>query len=80
MKQSRLDELMNKEQLSTTELGEICGSILQSLSRHSNDIKNKLKDLEKRIEKIEEKTDGVYNFQPAFGVISDLEEEEPDQE
>ena len=49
MKQSRLDELMNKEQLSTTELGEICGSILQSLSRHSNDIKNKLKDLEKYI-------------------------------
>lgn len=79
MKQSRLDELMTKENLSTAELGEICGSILQSLSRHSNDIKNKLKELEKRIDKIENKMTDVYKFQPAFGIITDMEEDEPDQ-
>lgn len=81
MKQSRLDELMKKaenENLTISELGEICGSILSSLSRHSNDIKSKLKDLEAKIDLYENKLNDIYKYQPVFNVITDMEDE-PDQ-
>ena len=79
MKSSRLDELMSKENLTISELAEICGSTLQSLSRHSNEIKSKLKDVENKIDALEKKIDDIYRFQPVFGVISEMEDEEPDQ-
>lgn len=83
MKQTRLDELMlkcSKNELTINELGEICGALLQSFSRHSNDIKQKIFDIDKRIQALESKLEDAYRFQPAFGIISDMDEDQPDQD
>lgn len=79
MKQSRLDELMlksEKNELTISDLGEICGSLLLSVSRHSSEIKNRLSDMEKKLQNLENKIQDVYRFQPAFGVISDMDEDD----
>jgi DNA repair exonuclease SbcCD ATPase subunit len=78
MKQTRLDELMKKaenEEITLSEIAEIAGSILTSLSRHSNDIKAKLSVLEDKISKIEENMDSIRMSQPVFGIIDDMEDE-----
>lgn len=82
MTQNRLDELMDKaasKEIDMNELAEICGALLQSTSRHSKEIKNKLAMIEKRLEDIEKNMDSIKDLSsPAFGIISDMED--PDQE
>lgn len=82
MTQNRLDELMEKaanKEIDMNELAEICGAVLQSTSRHSKEIKNKLLSIEKRLDDIEKNMDSIKDLSsPAFGVISDMED--PDQE
>ena len=64
MTQNRLDELMEKvasKEIDINDLAEICGAILQSNSKHSKDIKNRLSAVEKRLEDIEKNfTDGIF--------------------
>ena len=80
MKQTRLDELMakaNQNEITISELAEICGSCLMSLSRHANEIKNRLNSIEKRMEELDNNMDSIKELSsPVFGVISDMEEEE----
>jgi phage shock protein A len=82
MTQNRLDELMEKvarKEIDLNDLAEICGAVLQSTSRHSKDIKNRLSTLEKRFDEIEKNMDSIKDLSsPAFGIISDMED--PDQE
>ena len=82
MTQNRLDELMEKvarKEIDLNDLAEICGAVLQSTSRHSKDIKNRLSTLEKRLDDIEKNMDSIKDLSsPAFGIISDMED--PDQE
>ena len=77
MKQSRLDEIMNKpeDQLKLSELAEITGATLTSLSRHANDIKSKLTQIENRLALIEKNMDTIRMSQPVFGIIDDMEDE-----
>lgn len=82
MTQNRLDELMDKavsKEIDMNELAEICGALLQSTSRHSKEIKNKLAAIEKRLDDIEKNMDSIKDLSsPVFGVISDMED--PDQD
>jgi phage shock protein A len=82
MTQNRLDELMEKvarKEIDLNDLAEICGAVLQSTSRHSKDIKNRLSTLEKRLDDIEKNMDSIKDLSsPAFGIISDMED--PDQD
>jgi len=82
MTQNRLDELMEKvarKEIDLNDLAEICGAVLQSTSRHSKDIKNKLSTLDKRLDDIEKNMDSIKDLSsPAFGIISDMEN--PDQD
>lgn len=78
MKQSRLDELMVKassNEINMSELAEICGETLKSTSRHSNDIKNKLSDIEKKLAQIFSELNDIKNNQPSFGIIDDMEDD-----
>lgn len=78
MTQNRLNELnekIDKETITISEVAEICSASLESFSRHSKDIKNLLKGIEKKLSVIEEKIqelEGKSNL--GFGVI--LEDEE----
>lgn len=78
MTQARLSELMSKAQeskIEINELAEICGAILESVSRHSKEIKTRLKNLEDQVNTISAKLEEIAeNQSPAFGVI--LEDEE----
>lgn len=82
MTQNRLDELMEKvasKEIDINDLAEICGAILQSNSKHSKDIKNRLSTVEKRLEDIEKNMDSIKDLSsPVFGIISDMED--PDQD
>ena len=78
MKQSRLDELMSKDKISNEELMEVLGAMFLSVSKHSNEVKNKLNELNSRIDYIEENIIKSLQNVPVFNVISDLEEDEPD--
>lgn len=81
MTQTRLDQLMEKATNKTIELSEvaeICGAFLESNSRHSKEIKSKMKVIEEKLAYIEEKLDEILSNQsPAFGVI--IEDDEEDQ-
>lgn len=74
MTESRLNELLNKsknECISNEELFEVVAATLQSVSRHSKDIKAKLDELEKKIDDLLDD-----NNESFFGRIV----EEPDQD
>lgn len=78
MKQSRLDQLLekaNNNEISIAELTEICAATLQSVSRHSNDIKNKLDSLEKKIAQLETELNKISEFEPVFGVIDEMDDD-----
>lgn len=79
MTQSRLDELNEKiksSSISLSEIAEIASATLESNSRHSKEIKSKLKILEEKMTYIEEKLDEILSNQsPAFGVIIDDDED-----
>ena len=49
MKESRLNELMAKEDISLNEIMEVLGATLQSLSRHCKEIKLSLEEIENKI-------------------------------
>ena len=52
MTQTKLDDLMQKsidKTLTISDLGEICGALLESSSRHSKDLKIKINHLEQNI-------------------------------
>jgi uncharacterized protein YceH (UPF0502 family) len=78
MTQKRLDDLMQKSEqqsLSISDIGEICGALLESSSRHSRDLKNKINSLEQTvIELKKEIQDHKDKSGLGFGVI--LEDEE----
>lgn len=81
MKQSRLDEILaKKDDVTISELAEICGATLLSISRHCTEIKNKMIAMEKKLNDMESKIKELdRNFNPAFGVIvEDIDEEEED--
>lgn len=84
MTQTRLNELMKKvseNSINLNDLAEICGSLLESNSRHSKEIKTKIKELEDQIFELSEKLDMILeNQNPAFGIIVDDEEEDEDEE
>jgi hypothetical protein len=79
MTQARLDELIakaNNSEIEVNEVAQICGAILESVSRHSKDIKSRLKVLEDKMSYIEERLDLIQkNTSPAFGIIIDDEED-----
>lgn len=78
MKQSRLDELMAKDEINNKELMEVIGSMFLSMSKHNNELKTKINDLNNRIDYIEESILKSLQNVPVFNVISDMEEDEPD--
>lgn len=81
MKQTRLDEILaKKDEVSISELAEICGATLLSISRHCTEIKNKMAAIEKKLNDMELKIKELdCNFNPAFGVIvEDFDEDEED--
>jgi len=78
MKQSRLDELMKKENISNEELLEVVGAMFVSMSKHFNEIKNKLNDTNEKLNYIEDNIGKSIQNIPIFNVISEMDEEEPD--
>jgi hypothetical protein len=79
MKQTRLDEILAKgDNVTTSELAEICGATLLSVSRHCTELKQKISSLEKKVSELELKVKELdCNLNPAFGVIvEDFEEDE----
>lgn len=78
MTQNRLNDLnekIEKETITMSELAEICSSSLESASRHSKDIKNMLKSIEDKLSLIQEKIQELEEKSNlGFGVI--LEDEE----
>ena len=77
MTQNRLNDLnekIEKETITMSELAEICSSSLESSSRHSKDIKNMLKSIEDKLSLIQEKIQELEDKSNlGFGVI--LEDE-----
>ena len=64
MTQNRLNDLnekIEKETISLSELAEICSSALESSSRHSKDIKNALKNIEDKLNALEDKSNLGFN-------------------
>jgi len=80
MTQSRLDLLIekaNNEEITLSEVTEIVGSILQSNSRHSKDIKDLLTKIINKLDSIEQKVNYLYeNNSPVFAAV--LEDEKED--
>jgi cell division protein FtsB len=78
MTQKRLDDLMQKSEqqsLSISDIGEICGALLESSSRHSRDLKNKLNSLEQTVIELKKEIQDLKDKSGlGFGVI--LEDEE----
>jgi|APGre2960657404_1045060.scaffolds.fasta_scaffold79509_1 hypothetical protein len=78
MTQNRLNDLnekIEKETISLSELAEICSSALESSSRHSKDIKSMLKSIEDKLIALEEKIQELEDKSNlGFNVI--LEDEE----
>ena len=78
MTQKRLDDLLQKttdQSLSISDLGEICGALLESSSRHSKDLKNKMNHLEQTILDLKKEIQDLKDKSGlGFGVI--LEDEE----
>lgn len=78
MTQNRLNDLnekIEKETITLSELAEICSASLESSSRHSKDIKSLLKNIEERLVSIEEKIQDLESKSNlGFSVI--LEDEE----
>ena len=76
MTQQRLEELLEKSDLSNQELAESVGSTLLSVSKHSKEIKASLRFLENKLDLIQKKLDLLEeksNF--GFGIIMDDEED-----
>lgn len=78
MKQSRLDELMKKEEINNQELMEVMGAMFLSMSKHLNELKTQVTDLNNRMAFIEENIRQTIQNIPVFNIISDMEEDEPD--
>jgi hypothetical protein len=80
MTQSRLDSLLekaNNNEISLSEVTEIVGSVLQSNSKHSKDIKELLTRVINKLEAIEQKVNYLYeNNSPVFAAV--LEDEKED--
>ena len=81
MKESRLNELIEKsktEKISENEMLEVMAATLQSVSRHSKDIKYKLDQMTELLFEIkkEMKNDSIGTVLTGWGKI----EEEPDQD
>ena len=78
MTQKRLDESMQKSEqqsLSISDIGEICGALLESSSRHSRDLKTKINSLEQTIIELKNEIQDLKDKSGlGFGVI--LEDEE----
>ena len=78
MTQKRLDDLMqmsNDKTLTISDLGEICGALLESSSRHSKDLKIKITHLEQTILELKKEIQDLKDKSGlGFGVI--LEDEE----
>ena len=75
---SRLEELLEKSKtndLSVSELAEICGETLKSLSRHASEIKNKLNDLDKKLAQIESELNELNSNKPVFGIIDEMDDD-----
>ena len=80
MTQSRLDSLLekaNNNDITLSETTEIVGSILQSNSRHSKDIKDLLNKIFTKLETIEQKVNYLYeNNSPVFAAVIEDEKED----
>ena len=81
MKESRLNELIEKsktEKISENEMLEVMAATLQSVSRHSKEIKYKLDQMTELLFEIkkEMKNDSIGTVLTGWGKI----EEEPDQD
>jgi hypothetical protein len=80
MTQAQLDKIMElaeNGEISITEIGKICGALLESNSRHFKEIKSKMKSLEEQLSSVEEKLDMIIeNQSPAFGIIDEDDEED----
>jgi hypothetical protein len=78
MTQTKLDDLMQKsvdKTLTISDLGEICGALLESFSRHSKDLKIKINHLEQNILELKKEIQDLKDKSGlGFGVI--LEDEE----
>jgi len=80
MTQSRLDSLLekaNNNEITLSEVTEIVGSVLQSNSKHSKDIKELLTRVINKLDAIEQKVNYLYeNNSPVFAAV--LEDEKED--
>lgn len=82
MKEYRLNELiekLNEDEISNNEILEVVAATLQSVSRHSKDIKYKLDQMTELLFEIKKelKNDTASSILKVWGKI---EEEEPDQD
>ncbi len=80
MTQTQLDKLMElaeKGEISISDIGKICGALLESNSRHFKDIKSQMKSFDEQMSRLEEKLDMIIeNQNPAFGIIVEDDEED----
>lgn len=80
MTQSRLNDLLDKaknNEITLSEVAEICGATLQSNSKHAKEIKDLLNKINTRIDNIEQKINFLYeNNSPVFAAV--LEDEKED--
>jgi hypothetical protein len=79
MKESRLNELIEKakqEEITNNEILEVMAATLQSVSRHSKDIKYKLDQMTELMFEIKKELKNEVNHLTGWGKI----EEEPDQD
>jgi hypothetical protein len=80
MKATRLNEikeLAEKGEVSHKEVIEICSETILSLSKHMNDLKSIIKNLEDKVNKMESKISFLYdNNSPIYSaVLEDYEQE-----
>jgi hypothetical protein len=79
MTQSRLDELKDKIKSDTivlSEIAELCSETLETVSKHSKDIKSKLSNIENQLELLKKEIQEMNEKSNlGFGVILDDEED-----
>ena len=66
------------DNVTNEELMEVIGAMFLSMSKHSNDVKSKINELNNRIDYIEENILKSLQNVPVFNVISEMEDDEPD--
>jgi len=80
MTQTKLNQILEKvqsESVTLSEITEISAAILQSTSKHSNEIKDTLNKILTKLDNIESKVNYLYeNNSPVFAAVYEDEKED----